>query len=303
MVCAYNAEETIAAALASIAGQSVQPGAVVVVDDASTDGTGDVAQAWRARLPIDLVTLDVNGGHPHARVVGAQHCRTALIALLDADDLWLPDHLETMLATYRRSPSVVAARELLWIRGSGLAPAAGPEREVPPRRAQQRKLLVNDFVPIGTLIARADLERVGGFRDVMPEDWDLWIRMVRAGVEITRADHPTYVYRIHHGSSSFGEKYARFNVETLERALTEATSDRERRAARRGLVKARARQQLTLAYGAAEASRATARRHALRALRGDKKTVSRALFMLAVPRKGARIHERRLHDIVGWLDR
>src|SRR5258708_1781763 len=39
MVCAYNAEETLGATLASIAAQTERPGSVVVVDDASTDGT------------------------------------------------------------------------------------------------------------------------------------------------------------------------------------------------------------------------------------------------------------------------
>ncbi len=303
MVCAYNAEETVGATLASIAAQTTQPGAVVVLDDASTDGTADVARSWSSRLPIELVTLDVNGGHPHARVAAQEHCESALIAIADADDLWLPDHLETLLAQYRRTPGLVASRELLWVRGEGLAPASGPEREVPAPAQQLRRLLQSDFLPIGTLFARADLLRAGGFRDVMPEDWDLWIRMVRLGVVATRADHPTYVYRIHHSSSSFGEKYARFNIETLERALSEATSSRERRAGRHGLAAARSREQLTLAYQAASAHDfRSARAHALRARRGGSKVVARAAFMVAAPRTGGRIHDRRLNDLASWIE-
>src|SRR5712692_8856417 len=164
MVCAYNAEETLGATLASIAAQTEQPGSVVVVDDASTDGTVDVARSWSSRLPMELVELEVNGGHPHGRVVAQEHCRTELIALLDADDAWLPDHLETLLAAYRSTPGVVVARELLWVRGTGVAPGEGPEREVPALRKQLRRLLRSDYLPIGTLFARADLLRAGGFR-------------------------------------------------------------------------------------------------------------------------------------------
>jgi glycosyltransferase involved in cell wall biosynthesis len=303
MVCAYNAEGTLGATLASIAGQTEPPGAVVVLDDASTDGTAALARSWIGRLPIELVSLQVNGGHPHARVVAQDHCNTALLALLDADDLWLPDHLETLLAAYRASPGVVAARELLWVRGAGLAPAAGPERDVPKPNAQLRELLRSDYLPIGTLFARADLIRAGGFRDVMPEDWDLWIRMVRLGVVVTRADHPTYVYRIHQSSSSFGDNYASRNVETLERALSEAASDREQRAARRGLAAARARQHLALAYRAAlDGDPRRARSLAARALRGGPKVASRAGFMVVAPRAGGRIHDRRLNDVAGWIE-
>ncbi len=304
MICAYNAEDTLGATLASISAQTAPPGSVVVLDDASTDGTPDVARAWSARLPIELIALDVNAGHAHARVIAQHHCRTDLIALVDADDAWLPDHLETLLAVYRRSPGVIVARELLWIRGTGLAPAEGPEREVPAPRKQLRRILRSDYLPIGTLFARADLVRAGGFRDVMPDDWDLWIRMIRVGVVVTRADHPTYVYRIHHSSSSFGENYARYNVEALERALAEATSAAERRAARRGLAAARAREHLTLAYRAAtDDDPRTARTHALRAWRGGPGVAVRAAFMVAAPRVGSRIHERRLNEISGWIDR
>ncbi|HEY8216651.1 MAG TPA: glycosyltransferase family 2 protein, partial [Acidimicrobiia bacterium] len=132
MTCAYNAADTLGATLASIAAQTVAPGRVLVLDDASTDGTADVARSWMARLPMEIVTHPENRGHPAARVTAQQHCRTRLIALLDADDVWLPDHLETMLATYRGRGGIVVARELLWVRGGGLAPASGPEREVPP---------------------------------------------------------------------------------------------------------------------------------------------------------------------------
>jgi hypothetical protein len=256
-----------------------------------------------ARLPMEIVTHPENRGHPAARVTAQQHCRTRLIALLDADDVWLPDHLETMLATYRGRGGIVVARELLWVRGGGLAPASGPEREVPPLGRQLAELVEHDYLPIGTLFARDDAERAGGFRDVMPEDWDLWIRMVRQGAHVFRADHPTYVYRIHASSSSFGDKFAEANLRTLERALAESVTPIERRAVARGLARARARRDLTLAYGAAaRGDIGVARRAAWRALRGPRNVALRAAFMLAVPRAGARIHDRRMHDVAGWID-
>jgi hypothetical protein len=275
----------------------------MVLDDASTDGTADVARRWSTRLPIDLEVLETNVGGPTARVVAQDYCHTRLIAILDADDAWLPDHLETLLGVYRATPGVVVARELLWIRGTGLAPAEGPEREVPAPRDQLRRLLRSDYLPIGTLFSRDEMMRAGGFRGFMTEDWDLWIRMVRLGAVVTRADHPTYVYRIHHSSSSFGDNYVQHNVATLERAAGEATSPAERRAVRRGLAAARAREQLILAYRAAtNGDHRAARAHAWRARRGGRKVAARAAFMFVAPRTGSRIHDRRLNDLSGWIE-
>jgi hypothetical protein len=303
MVCAFNAAGTVGATLASIAAQTVMPGRVIVLDDASTDGTRAVAESFASKLPLDIETLPENRGHPAARVAAQALCRTPLIALLDADDAWLPDHLETLLATYRSTPGIVVARELLWVRGSGVAPASGPEREVPPARRQLERLVQQDYLPIGALFARADAMRVGGFRDVMPEDWDLWIRMVRSGVEVVRANHPTYVYRIHEDSSSFGDKFVRANVETIMRTLGEATTPPERRAARRGLAHAIARQELIQAYRHGYAGdMGAARRSAFKGLRGRWPIKTRSAFMLVAPRTGSRIHARRLHDVAGWIE-
>ncbi len=300
MVCAYNAEDTLGFALASIAAQSELPGTVVVVDDGSTDRTAAIAESWSPHLPIELVRLTENRGLPHGRMVAQAHCHRPLIAMLDADDAWLPDHLETLLTTYRSSPGIVAAREVLWIRGSGTALADGRARVVPSARRQLRRILRSNFVPIATLFARADLARAGGFRDVTPEDWDLWIRMVRVGVHVVRAGHATYLYQVREQSVSFGDKLAASNAELLAQVVGEVASPSERRIACRSLARATAELQLMLAYraGATDDARG-ARHHARRALRGRRRTIVRAVFMMLAPRKGSRVHEHR----VGNLDR
>jgi glycosyltransferase involved in cell wall biosynthesis len=300
MICAYNAEDTLRFSLASVAGQSEMPGTILVVDDGSTDATSAIAESWNDRLPIELVRLAQNGGLARARVVAQRHCCRPLIAMLDADDAWLPDHLETLLTTYRASPGLVAARELLWVRGTAIALAEGRARAVPPVSRQLHRLLRSDFIPIATLFAKADLERAGGFRDVMPEDWDLWIRMVRIGIPVVVANHATYLYQVHERSTSFGDKLIASNAELMSRVVDEAASKRERRVARTSLTRARAELELTLAYRAATIHNLrAARHHAFRALRGRRRVIVRALFMAVAPRSGSQIHERR----VGNLDR
>src|ERR1700730_13172065 len=100
IVAAYNAEATLPAALASVAAQSSQPASVVVVDDGSTDGTSRVVDQWMDKLPLRLVTHRQNAGPASARRSGIEATSEPLIALLDSDDAWLPDHLGLMLHAY-----------------------------------------------------------------------------------------------------------------------------------------------------------------------------------------------------------
>jgi glycosyltransferase involved in cell wall biosynthesis len=305
MLCAYQAADTITTALASIAAQSERVGTVVVVDDGSTDRTVQIVSEWSDRLPIDLVRLPENRGHSAARMIAEERCTTRLIAILDADDAWLPDHVATLVGIYRSSPGIVAARELLWVPGVGVTAARGPEREVPPVPRQLRQLLRADFVPIGSLFAADDLRRAGGFRDMRAEDWDLWIRMVRRGVEVTRADHPTYVTRVHADSLTYGDTHAIGNVEVLDRAVAEAATPAERRAAQRSRWQQRGALELLRSYESArDGLLGRARRRALTAVRlGDRRVKVRAAWMTAAPKSGSRIHDRRIADPGRWVER
>lgn len=92
-------------ALASIAAQTVPPAEVVVVDDGSTDGSGDVARA----AGFDVLA----GGTPEAPLgIGAARNRgiaatsAPFLAFLDADDVMLPPRLEVALATFHADPSL-----------------------------------------------------------------------------------------------------------------------------------------------------------------------------------------------------
>ncbi len=89
---AYNAAAYIDAALDSIEAQTRPPDEIVLIDDGSTDGTGDIAEARGVR-----VVRQRNSGIAAARNRCVAEARHELIAMIDADDLWMPHHLETLL--------------------------------------------------------------------------------------------------------------------------------------------------------------------------------------------------------------
>ena len=94
----WNAAETVERALASILDEVDVRLEVLVIDDASTDGTADVAASVAERdARVVLIRLPANGGVSNARNRGLDIARGTWLAFLDADDVILPDGLAALM--------------------------------------------------------------------------------------------------------------------------------------------------------------------------------------------------------------
>jgi succinoglycan biosynthesis protein ExoO len=98
LIAAYNAADFLERAVQSALMQSRSPLEVIIVDDASTDDTVAVIRKLMARdASIRLVRRRENGGPAAARNVGLAEVRGEWVAILDADDAFVPGRLETLL--------------------------------------------------------------------------------------------------------------------------------------------------------------------------------------------------------------
>lgn len=198
VVPAHDAAAYIEQALAGVAGQSFRPARVVVVDDASSDGTADLAESWADRLPLTVVRLTENVGSGEARRRAIDLLDTELLAPLDADDVWLPDHLEHLVDVWRRRPAVVSARAEVWRPGEPRVDYHQALGLRVPERDQLAALLAGNYVFFGSVFARDDYDKAGGFGHHRGwEDWELWVNMAANGVPIVLADFSTVLYRRH----------------------------------------------------------------------------------------------------------
>ena len=305
IIPAYRSAAVLDTTLASVAGQTLLPQEVVVADDCSDDGTADVARGWADRLPLEVVELDRNRGPAGARRAAIERSTAPRLALLDADDVWLPDHLETLVAVHDRHGGVVTADPIRWIPGQALAPGGvDGALPVPPPEKQRHAILRHDFVFVGCLFSRADHDAAGGFREQFrgPEDWDLWIRMVRRGVVVHRADHPTVLYRLSPTSVSADTRMVEHERAVVLTAIEESEREDDRAVLATTLRHIEAKAALYDGYALARQGRRwAARRRAAGALRGPGRVPSRGAALLAAPVLAARARDERVHRPRWWL--
>jgi glycosyltransferase involved in cell wall biosynthesis len=181
IIPAFNAEETIAATLASVLNQTWTGFEVIVVDDGSTDRTAELAGQIAQTDGRVRICRQENGGVAEARNRGIRESSGEWIAPLDADDLWIPEYLESAVQQAQNAGilvGVVYSWSTRIDRGGLSLPGVSASCV---RGNVHATLLCHNFLGNGscTLIRRSAFESVGGYdRRVSPtEDWDLYLRL------------------------------------------------------------------------------------------------------------------------------
>jgi glycosyltransferase involved in cell wall biosynthesis len=105
IIPAFNAAKTLPIALESVASQTFDDWQILLVDDGSTDNTAEVVAPFLTRFgPKILYIKQKNRGLPAARNTAIRASSAEFLALLDADDVWLPCRLEESLKVLRERP-------------------------------------------------------------------------------------------------------------------------------------------------------------------------------------------------------
>jgi glycosyltransferase involved in cell wall biosynthesis len=103
VIGAYNAERYLAEAIESVLAQTYRNLELIVVDDGSTDRTGEIAQRYGD--PVRCIRQE-NGGMAASRNRAIPEARGDYLAFLDADDRFPPDKLEQQLAVFEADPEL-----------------------------------------------------------------------------------------------------------------------------------------------------------------------------------------------------
>ena len=187
----FKRADLILETLGSVFAQSYKPSEIIVVNDGSPDCTEAVLAPLVLAKRITYVR-QANQGQSAARNKGISIATGDYIALLDDDDLWPPDTLESQIRLMERHPeTVLCYGDVFWFKDSsalpeGLDASKCPLSSWPPLVGMvEKRFLRRNWItsPGQTLIKRSVLEKVGGFdRNVIAcEDYELYIRLARQG--------------------------------------------------------------------------------------------------------------------------
>lgn len=183
IVPTHNRPEMLTAAIRSILSQTLRDFEIIVVNDAGED-VEEVVSSLGGGGKISYVRHDRNRGLAAARNAGLRLARGKYIAYLDDDDLYYPDHLETLVTHLERDGGKVAYtdahRATQKMMDGGYVTI---NRDIPYSWNFNRDMfLFTNYVPVLCIMhEKACLEESGYFDETLTtqEDWDLWIRMSR----------------------------------------------------------------------------------------------------------------------------
>lgn len=182
IVPTFNRPALLGSALQSILDQSFQDFEVIVVNDAGQDVSSVVGSLASAK--VRCLSHETNLGLAAARNTGIAAARGKYLAYLDDDDIYYPNHLETLVARLEQDGSFVAYSDA----HRGHLEEVGGVSTVVRRDLPYSfdfdpvRILFENFIPVLCVMHRREcLEKVGGFNPLLHrlEDWDLWIRMSR----------------------------------------------------------------------------------------------------------------------------
>lgn len=249
---AYNAGRYIAESIRSVAAQTYDGWELIVVDDGSTDDTAAVVRGFAAADARVKYVRQENGRQGRARNNGLAHSAGDLIAFLDADDLWVERKLELQLKTFAETDADLVYSDGFVFDGDDVRDESRPFSP-PAGRLEGADvfdmLLLHPHIAIQSVVLRRTLlEKAGAFEEEAAyqncEDYDLWLRLAKAGAVFYGLAERLIRYRRHAsaathlgsrhlvpmiavvkryiGESRLGERRARARVRELYRELLSA---------------------------------------------------------------------------------
>ncbi len=205
IMAAYNCEDYVAEAIESVIAQTYPHWELLCIDDCSTDSTRDVISRYAdADERVRLLCNTRNMGAAATRNRGIEAARGEYIAILDADDVCMPDRLERSLVAFREHPEVGLVGS-----GARLIDGSGADKGV-----WQKHRLVHSSVMMRTDVVRD----IGGYDEFFRygQDKDLYWRL-SLRYRFLLLEEPLVKYRWHGSQMSVDHSLEQRAYGTLAR--------------------------------------------------------------------------------------
>lgn len=187
----YNRAKVVGRAVESVCAQTIPAHEIIVIDDGSTDDTGNVLEAFKGRIHC---ILQENAGVSAARNAGIRAAKGDWIAFLDSDDQWFPDYLETQVKSICQYPDAIVhitnavtihsdSREENHFKGTGLLPRFEGRSSLFLKRPLRIIVEHAPWFVQSSVMMRSELTACGLFdpKLTIGEDFDVFSKMSLQG--------------------------------------------------------------------------------------------------------------------------
>ena len=179
----YNAEATLVRTLKSLGSQNQINFQLCAVDDGSNDHSFRLLQKYRNSSNFEvLLKQQENAGVAAARNAAVRMATTPWLLFLDADDEWSPLKTETLARAIQKRPEID-----LWTHGMSRQSQARIFNVVPAEDFSWKKILIegNPLITSSVAVKKKRFQAIHGMEEdrsiSSAEDWDCWIRLLKAG--------------------------------------------------------------------------------------------------------------------------
>jgi glycosyltransferase involved in cell wall biosynthesis len=219
----FNAAGTLPAALDSLRAQTLTDFQIIAVDDGSTDGTRELLDNCAAQDKRFQVVSRDHQGIVGALNAGIDHCQSAYIARMDADDISLPARLARQVGYLDQHPEIA----VLGCQVQGYPPGEVREgfkiyidwqNDLLSVQDIRREIFIESSLAHPSVIMRkTDLLEVGGYQEHgWAEDYDLWLRCYLGGKRFAKLPELLLYWREH--PDRMTRRDSRYSLENFLRA-------------------------------------------------------------------------------------
>lgn len=182
----YNQAQYLPDAVESVFSQTKQPDQIIIVDDGSTDGSGEIADSYKDRC---TVVHQVNKGLSSARNTGLMHATSDYILPLDSDDILLDNAIEVLTEKIGENDILAPSFKTFGVEN----------HEVILGQGLTLKHFANaNYIPYFSLFKRSRMLEVGGYSPRMIwgyEDMHMTIDILKRGASIATIPDVLVLYR------------------------------------------------------------------------------------------------------------
>jgi teichuronic acid biosynthesis glycosyltransferase TuaG len=210
IIPAYNREQYLGSAIQSVLDQTMSDLEVLIINDASTDQTGSIAEDFAKKdNRVRVIHHTENKHRSGALNTGIEHAQGTYISILDSDDYYVPDKLERQVAFLESNievDGVYGDFEMLYENNpeTRLIQAIASTENVRNRliaKAQGEDITITPegYIPSCSALIRKEVFDMLRFDTNLRnmEDLDMWMQILGKGFVLTRLPGSTYVYRRH----------------------------------------------------------------------------------------------------------